>query len=112
MERKLFKQRLDVAVQRFILTVQNKFIDDYGLNHPNLPIPTVSFKSTSKYILITNKWLTGATIFVFIDKKTGNIYRPISWRKHEEVPCANIFDEASGACYISIMGNHCKIDER
>jgi hypothetical protein len=117
---RFMKESFEITLQKFLSITQTKIKYKFSYIFLNLPIPTLETeevkikekKLINPYIKVISRGLIGKTAFVFIDKKTGDIYRAKSMKQRTKKACANIFDSDYGTSLINMRGNHCEIENK
>lgn len=99
-------QEFDKALNGFMKGCQKKIDDDYKINYPKLKPNKLEMKEGPKFIKIISKAQSGAgtSAWAFIDKGTGDVLRPASWRAPAKHARGNIFDQDNGMRTISPYG--------
>lgn len=90
----------DAVLKNWLENCQ-RLVDDYRLLHyKNNPRETLDVANGKKYIKIVKN----RAAWAFIDKVSGDIFKPASWAAPAKHARGNIFDESNGMKYMSAYG--------
>jgi hypothetical protein len=96
----------DQALQEWFAGCRKIFDDYLATNFPNNPKETLELKVGPKYVKViqTREGQDGGAVWAFVDKTTGDVLKPASWRAPAKHARGNIFDEHKGLKYIGPYG--------
>ena len=88
------KANAKVAIQiiGFVAKVQNETYVYFSEHYPNLIPPIIILEEGSKYFKL-NKVDSQTSVYCFVDKQNGDIYKAASWKIPATHVRGNIFDE-------------------
>lgn len=101
-------QEFDKALKSFLKGAQAKIDDNYKIHYQNLKPDKLVAKEGPRYIKIVTKHMSGSgeSAWAFIDKGTGQIYKPASWKAPAKHARGSIFDQDNGMRSITAYGPH------
>ena len=97
-------QDMDSAVQEWLIGAQ-RIADNYWkkMGYKEFMRPVLSFKKGPKYYKIIRQD-TQKSVFAFISKETGDIFKPASWSSPAKGARGNLFDRDKGLGRITPYG--------
>jgi hypothetical protein len=100
------EQDFDKALKAFLKGSQQIIDDDFKRNYPNLKPSLLSIKPGKKYvkIIVTAQSGMSRSVWAFIDKATGDILKPASWKAPAKHARGNIFDQDNGTRSVTAYG--------
>jgi len=100
------EQDFDKALKAFLKGAQQIIDDDFKRNYPNLKPNILSAKSGSKNVKIISTAQSGSSrsVWAFIDKATGDILKPATWKAPAKHARGNIFDQYNGTRSVTAYG--------
>lgn len=100
------EQNFDQALKAFLKGSQEIIDNDYKIHYPNLKPNILTTKVGKKYVKIISKAQSGygTSVWAFIDKATGDILKPASWKAPAEHARGNILDQDNGTRSVTAYG--------
>lgn len=100
------EQDFDKALKAFLTGAQDKINADYKMNFPNLKPSQLITKAGKKYVKVISKARSGSgtSAWAFIDKTTGDILKPATWKAPAKHARGNIFSQDNGVNSVSPYG--------
>jgi hypothetical protein len=78
--------------QSFVNATQEMINEHYQSSFPNNTVPKIEYEEGKKYIrVISNSGLHNRSVFCFVDKTTGDVYKAASWKVPAKHVRGNIF---------------------
>lgn len=93
-------------LQKFIAEVQGKVTNYYATNFSNLEVPTIRMGEGKKFWKIFRESRNERSVFAFIDKETGNIFKPARWNAPAKHVRGNINSDQNGLEAVSADGQY------
>jgi len=100
------EENFDQAMKVFLKGAQDIIDKDYKLNYPNLKPNILVTTSGKKYVKIISKAQSGygTSAWAFIDKATGDILKPATWKAPAKHARGNIYDQDNGVRSVTAYG--------
>lgn len=91
-------QEFDKALASFLKGCQKRIDDEFKMHYPNLKPNKLEMKEGPRFVKIISKVQSGSgtSAWAFIDKTTGDVLKPASWRAPAKHTRGNIFDQDNG----------------
>ena len=90
-------QMIETATQLYLNTLQQKVNEHYQQNFSNLTPPVYTLEPGRKYVKVVQNDTThtGRSVHSFIDKATGDLYKPAGWKAPAKDARYNLIRDAA-----------------
>jgi len=85
--------KVETRMRGFVEKVQEETRKHYTEKYAILPIPVISVKTGSKFYAVWSYNGTQNSIYCFVDKSNGDIYKAATWRAPAKHVRGSIFDK-------------------
>ena len=90
------RNTIELNVRKHTLTLCDCLEDDFKQNHPNSDPYKFYIESGRKYHkIIMETGGNSSSVHAFVDKKTGEVYKPASWKAPAKIVRFNLLEIAS-----------------
>ena len=97
--------KIEKAVKEWNDYCQSLLDNYFSSMFPNLEVPEIKFTIGRRYIkVIREEYHGGSNVWAFIDKNTGDIYKPSSWRAPAKHIRGNVLNEDGGKSCVTCHG--------
>ena len=94
------------SVVSFVEATKAKSDAYFGIHYTNLDPPTFEIKTGSKFhkIIRTSRSGVSRSVFAFVDKVTGDIFKPASWAAPAKHARGNVLNLDNGSSAVTPNG--------
>ena len=84
---------IQLNIRKYTLMLCDCLTDDFTRRHPNSDPYKFYIESGRKYHKVIMETESGScSVHAFVDKKTGEVYKPASWKAHAKIVRFNLLE--------------------
>jgi len=100
----------ETALSSFVVLANARLNEYFERHFPNIPREVISVaaggRKYAKLVARRDDAGKGGCVYAFVDKKTGEIFKPASWAAPAAHARGNVFSEYNGEEALSDNGSH------
>ena len=90
---------IETAIETFCTTIQNLIATHYAESYPNLTAPIIMTTTGKRYVKVIRTETgngSGRTVIAFVDRTTGDVFKPAGWKAPAKHARGNVFTSDLG----------------